>query len=142
MTKQNKRVFLSDDDHAWDLVKSDKGNQPINGATFDRKYEEWMKRDWSRWLKVSLTFPFEIKRKEDEDDAYFTAIAKYSPFRLGHVMQAISIEKYFGDRNGIYFTVKEGKKIGHVPIYDVEVTSKDDKNYWPVREYVTWFANK
>lgn len=141
-TKRNKCVLLSKDDHSWDLVKSNKGNLPTNAATFDRKYEEWMKRDWLCWLKASLAFPFEIKRKEDDDDAYFTDIAKYSPFRLGHVMQAISIEEDCEDRNGIYFTVKEGKKIGHVPICDVEVTSKDDKNYWPVREYVVWDANK
>lgn len=88
-TGRTKAVFSSDADHSWDLMVSDKGNLPANGATFDRKYEEWMKRDWSRWLKASLTFPFAIKRKEDEDDAYFTDVAKHSPFRLGHVMQAI-----------------------------------------------------
>ncbi|MFH1319520.1 MAG: GNAT family N-acetyltransferase [Bacteroidota bacterium] len=30
---------------------------------------------------------------EDDDDAYFTDIAKLEPFRLGHVMKAIDIEE-------------------------------------------------
>jgi hypothetical protein len=36
--------------------------------------------------------------------------------------------------------VQEKGKIGHVPLGDLEVTPKTDKNYWLVREYVVWFA--
>jgi hypothetical protein len=43
---------------------------------------------------------------------------------------------------GILIKVKEKGKIGHVPLGDLEVTPKRDKNYWPVREYVVWFANR
>jgi len=38
--------------------------------------------------------------------------------------------------------VREGIKKGRVPLADLEVTSKKDKNFWPVREYVVWFANR
>jgi len=89
-----------------------------------------------------LSFPFEVKREEDDDDAYFTDIAKHEPFRLGHVMMAIGLESENTNWDGIYITVKEGREIGHVPLCDVEVTSKEDINYWPVREYVVWFANR
>jgi hypothetical protein len=46
------------------------------------------------------------------------------------------------ERYGINVKVREGRRTGYVPLSDLEVTSKDDKNYWPVREYVVWFANK
>jgi hypothetical protein len=38
--------------------------------------------------------------------------------------------------------VKEGRRKGWVLLADLEVISKEDPNYWPVREYVVWFANQ
>lgn len=29
-----------------------------------------------------------------------------------------------------------------IPLFDLEVVSKTDPNYWPVREYVVWDANR
>jgi len=43
--------------------------------------------------------------------------------------------------NGIIIKVKEGREIGYIPLCDVEVKPKTDKNFWPVREYVIWFTN-
>ena len=43
---------------------------------------------------------------------------------------------------GFIVQAKEGRRKGHVPLCDVEVAAKEDKNYWPVREYVVWFANR
>ena len=39
---------------------------------------------------------------------------------------------------------KSGKaeKKGYVPLCDVVVSERDDRNFWPVREYVIWFANR
>ncbi len=78
---------------------------------------------------------------EDDDNAYFTDIAKHEPFRLGHIMRVISIDNEI-DMYGIIIKVREGRRIGYVPLCDCEVTPKTDKNFWPVREYVVWFANK
>ena len=39
------------------------------------------KRDWEQWLNTSLSFPFQVERKNDEEDAYFTDIADREPFR-------------------------------------------------------------
>ena len=127
-------------DSSWDLEESDNGNLPQDEDAFDRKYAEWEKRSWEPWLRDNLTFPFPAKRMEDEDDAYFTDDADSEPFRLGHVMKAIDIEME-DDQYGIILKVREGKKIGYVPLCDVEVTSKENENFWPVREYVVWFAN-
>ena len=130
-----------DYDSSWNLEESDEGNLPHDEDAFDRKYAEWEKRSWGSWLRENLEFPFPVERMEDDDDAYFTDVAKSEPFRLGHVMNAIEIEME-DDHYGIILKVKEGGRVGHVPLCDVEVTSKENENYWPVREYVVWFANR
>lgn len=130
-----------DYDSSWDLVESEEGNLPHYEEAFDRKFAEWEKRSWESWLRDNLKFPFLVERMEDDDDAYFTDIAKSAPFRLGHVMKAIDIEME-DDHYGIILKVREGRKVGHVPLCDVEVTSKENENYWPVREYVVLFANR
>ena len=38
--------------------------------------------------------------------------------------------------------VREKGQIDCVPLADVEVTAKTDANFWPVREYVVWYANR
>ena len=121
-------------DHSWDL------DEDRDGDAFDEIYAKWEKRDWEKWLNEKLTFPFEVKRMEDDDDAYFTDIAKSQPFRLDHVMEVIAIEME-EDLYGIIVKVREGRKVGSAPLCDLEVTAKDNPNYWPVREYVVWFAN-
>ena len=38
--------------------------------------------------------------------------------------------------------VREKEQVGSVPLGDVKVGPKSDRNFWPVREYVIWFANR
>jgi Calcium binding len=122
-------------DSSWD----ESGNE----EAWERKYREWKNRDWNAWLKDTLSFPFEARREEDEDGAYFTdvVVVKTQPFGLGHVFKVIGIE-YDDAWTGIIMKAQEGRNTGYVPLCDVEVTTKSDKNYWPVREYVVWFANR
>ncbi|RQW86259.1 MAG: hypothetical protein EHM79_10030 [Geobacter sp.] len=108
---------------------------------FDKKCEEWKQRDWVAWLNDNLSFPFEVRRVEDEDDAYFTDIADKEPFRLGHIFTVLKAE-LDDDLYGVIVKVSEGRRRGHVPLCDVEVANKNDSNYWPVREYAVWFANR
>ena len=133
--------MTKDYDTSWDLKESDEGNLPQDEEAFDKIYAKWEKRSWESWLRDNLKFPFPIERMEDDDDAYFTDIAKSEPFRLGHIMRAIDIETEDG-HYGIILKVREGRRVGYVPLCDVEVTSKENENYWPVREYVVWFANR
>ena len=128
-------------DSSWDLEESDDGSMPSDEDAFDRIYAEWKKRSWEPWLRENLKFSFPVERIEDEDDAYFTDLAKSEPFGLGHVMQAMQIEME-DDHYGVILKVQEGKRTAHVPLCDVEVTSKENKNFWPVREYLVWFANR
>ena len=120
-------------DAAWD--------NPGNRKAFHDKYCQWEKRQWTSWLKENLFFPFDVKRMEDEDDAYFTDVAQHEPFRLGHAFSVLGIG-HEDDLRGVFVKVKEGRKTGHMPLCDIEVTSRYNPNYWPVKEYVVWFANR
>lgn len=133
--------MTNDYDSSWDLEENEDGHLPSDEDAFDKIYAEWEKRSWDPWLRKNLKFPFPVERFEDEDDAYFTDIAKSEPFRLGHVMKVIDIE-IEDSHYGIILKVKEGRRVGHVPLCDVEVTSKDDENFWSVREYAVWYANR
>ena len=128
-------------DSSWDLIRSKRSNVPKCEDAWDKKYQEWKKRDWGKWLEKNLVFPFIVERKEDEDDAYFTDIAKHVPFRLGHKMKALGLTSE-DDLYGIIVKVSEKRRVGHVPLCDIEVTPKSDRNFWFVREYVVWFANR
>ena len=59
-------------------------------------------------------FPFIVEHKEDDDDAYFTDIAKHAPFRLGHKMKVLKLSSE-DDLYGIFVRVREGRRIGSVP---------------------------
>ena len=134
--------FMSNaDDHRWDLIKSDKGHLPESAEAFNRKFEEWQARNWSDWLAMNLTFPFTVARKEDEGDAYFVPGAAEATFRLGHKMEVFALEKAAVAWR-VMIRVRENGQVGCVPLDDVEVTPKTDANFWPVREYVVWFANR
>ena len=122
-------------EHLWD------GAGVKAGKAFERKIQEWAKRDWMAWLSENLTFPFTATREEDDGDAYFNEGAADAPLRLGHTMQVLGLE-LDDDPCGIIVKVREKRRVGAVPLCDLEVKPKTNKNYWPVREYVVWFANR
>lgn len=109
-----------------------------NEELFDEKYAEWEERDWESWLNENLVFPFEVIRKEDEEG--FGGRKSKSLFGIGHKMNTLAIEEE-DDKYGIIVKVLESGKTGYIPLCDVEVTPRKNINYWPVREYVVWFAN-
>lgn len=121
-------------DSSWD-----EGNERL----WERKYREWKKRDWIEWFKTHLSFPFDVERKEDKGDAYFSEAVRNQPLRLGHRMTVLSMDdEYEDDLYGVFVEVREGDYVGYVPLADTEVVSRDDENFWPVREYAVWFANR
>ena len=129
-------------DHGWDLEDGEDGNLPADEDAFEKKLEEWERRDWASWLSSNLKFPFSVTREEDEDDAYFQKGAAKALFRLGHTMEAVGLESEQDEMIGMLISAKEKGKNGLVPLCDVAVTPTTDLNYWPVREYVVWFANR
>ena len=132
--------MAEDYDASWDLRESEDGNLPLDEHAYDRIYAKWEKRFWEPWLREKLNFLFTVERMEDDDDAYFKDIAETEPFRLGNIMKAVGIEAE-DDRYGIILKVREGRRVGYVALCDLQVTLTEDDNYWPIREYVVWFAN-
>lgn len=122
---------MSKYDPSWDEDDED---------AWDKKYEEWRERDWETWLRASLSFPFTVTREEDDRD-FNPGYDDKKPFTIGHKFNVLGIDME-DELYGIIVQAREGRRKGHVPLCDLEVTPKDDKNYWPVREYVVWFANR
>jgi hypothetical protein len=121
-------------DSSWD-----RGNEKL----WEEKYREWEKRDWIQWFKTHLSFPFDVQREEDTDDAIFSEEVRRQPLRLGHKMTVLSMDDdYEDDAYGVFFEAREGDYIGYVPLADMEVVSRNDRNFWFVREYAVWFANR
>ncbi len=122
---------MSNYDSSWD---------DDNEEAWDDLYEIWCKRDWGSWLLSNLSFPFKVKRDEDFND-YSPGYDNNEPFTLDHIFDVVGIE-HDDEQYGVIAQAREGRRKGYVPLCDVEVTSKKNKNYWPVREYVVWFANR
>ena len=123
------------------MVTRREGTLPVNERAFEDICYKWTKRSWEAWLTENLSFPFVVRRTDDEDDAYFTDVADREPSRLGHEMKVIGIEQE-DDLYGIILKVREVRRIGYVPLCDVEMIEKKDPNFWPVREYIVWYANR
>ncbi len=126
-------------DSSWDLGEGDKGYSSASEDAFEKKYEEWEGRDWMKWLTANLTFPFTATREEDMDDASF-GDAK-APFQVGHKMEILGLEGE-DEYEQVLAKARENSQIGYLPLCDLEVRPKTDPNYWPVREYVVWIANR
>ena len=62
-------------------------------------------------------------------------------FQVGHTMEIVGLDGE-DEMMGIIVEAKEKGQIGHLPLADLEVKPKTDKNYWSVREYVMWFGNR
>ena len=122
-----------------DLKNYDTSWDAGNDEQWDRKYAEWENRDWRSWLSNHLSFPFAVERKEDFTDRDFLEDDGLL-FGVGHTMNVLKIEEE-DEHYGILVKVREQRKTGIIPLADVEVTSRDHPNFWPVREYVVWFAN-
>jgi hypothetical protein len=122
--------MMKEYDSSWDTRN--------NRDKFEIKYEEWEQRNWNAWLQENLSFPFEVERMEDMEENPFEV--NDGPFAVGHCMKALALDEE-DDEYGFLIRVKDGKKEGLVPLEDVEVTSRKDPNFWPVREYVVWMAN-
>lgn len=125
--------MLNPEDHRW--------NSSNQRTAFLEKFEEWESRDWRQWLAEQLTFPFTARRDDDNDDAFFDKEAAAEPFRLGHKMQVVGLAKKKDERWGLLVRAQEKQQVGLVPLCDLKVMPRRDPNFWPVPEYVVWFAN-
>ena len=68
-------------------------------------------------------------------------VPQEASFQVGHTMEIVGLDGE-DEMMGIIVEAKEKGQIGHLPLADLEVKPKTDKNYWSVREYVMWFGNR
>ena len=133
-------------DASWD------SEEDADGGAFDRKYEEWDSRDWVPWLASKLTFSFRAERMEDMDLDPLAPEEMHArnPFPVGCKVDVIGIAEgdFELDFDGVIVQIRGDKssgckkRKGYLPLQELEVLPKDDANYWPVREFVVWFANQ
>ena len=116
-----KKTYNGTYDSSWD---------EDNEELYDEKYSAWDERDLELWLNEKLTFPFDVKREEDEEGSSWKKSKKF--FGIGHVMEVRSIEGD-DDKYGVIIKVYENGKTGYIPLCDVEVSSRANPNFWPVR---------
>jgi len=112
---------------------------------FERKSRQWKSRNWIAWLKKNLKFPFEAERMEDDLDPFAPDdIKARNPFPVGCKVQVFGIadEDCDVEFEGVIMEVRDRKRKGYIPLQDMEVFPKSDPNYWPVREFVVWYANQ
>ena len=128
MKKSKKRVGY---DSSWD---------EDNDELWDEMYEKWEAREWQEWLLEEIEFPIHVERFEDMNDDFFGSHEE-TPFSVGRKFNVTNIVGE-DEEMGIIVEVVAGKSKGHVPLSEVEVTDKNNKNYWPIREYAVWMANR
>ncbi len=130
-------------DSSWDDDSDgDSALEDYDDEAFERKMEQWGERNWQKWLKQYVTFPFTAVREEDMDANPFSEEDDDNkPFAVGSKTTVLEFG-YDEFHEAMLAHVKQGKDDGWVPLADLEVTPKSDPNYWAVREYVVWFANR
>lgn len=108
-----------------------------NERLIAQKHQDWEKRDWKSWLEKNLSFPFEARRYEDAD--FYEGVVRNEDelFGCGHVMTILEFVRE-DDNYGFIVKVREKGQTGYALLGEIEVTSRDDVNFWPAREYVAW----
>ena len=97
-------------------------------------------RDWVKWLSEKLEFPFEVKRVDDGDEyVLYGKSFDNGPFRLGHIFKVISIDD-LDEFYGLILKCREGRRIGYVPLLDLELTDKKHNNYQLLNEFLEWYS--
>jgi hypothetical protein len=85
--------------------------------------------------------PISCEKIDDEDCVFFHGTSASEPFRLGHVMKVVGID-FEDDFYGVIAKVREDRHKGSVPLIDLELLEKDDRNLPYLEEYADWFASK
>ena len=110
-----------------------------NEEAFKAKQAEWEGREWASWLSENLGFPFYAERMQSIEDVEARGLIydKDDFFGYGHSMKVLAIKEE-DPTQGIIVKAREGRRVDNVPLLELRVTPRKNKNYWPVREYQVW----
>jgi len=89
-------------------------------------------KTWGNYLEKVLNFPFEAEVSEAQD---------YGPLDFGDKVKILEIADV-DDLYGVIVKLRQGKKIYHFPLCDLDCLDKESKNYQLVYDYAVWFANR
>ena len=95
-------------------------------------------REWDEWLKKKLNFPFKVKRVQDHNTAFFDHQVKDEPLSQGHVFKVIDVEEN-DDFYGVIIKVREGLRVGYVPLLECELIDGKNGNFKYIKEYFEWY---
>ena len=102
--------------------------------------DEWKSRDWEQWLTEQLEFPFAVERVDDNEEyVLFGKSTDDEPFRLGHFFKAVSIGG-LDDFYGLILKCREGRRVGYIPLLEVELIDKVHKNNQLIDEFLSWYS--
>ena len=87
---------------------------------------------WQKYLKRSISFPFEAEIAEYQEKG---------AFRQGDKIKIHSILGY-EDLYGIIAKIRFNGVVYHFPLCDVDVLDNKSKNYQVVNDYKNWFGNR
>lgn len=114
------------------------------GAIFicDKDYNETIlkgkKRDWEKYLKENLTFPFDAVIEEYQNENIFAK--ERGPIKKGY---KVTVNKVVGedDLYGVIVSIKINNKAFQFPLCDLEAVDKESSNFKIIDKYGVWFAN-
>jgi hypothetical protein len=98
-------------------------------------------REWDEWLKDNLIFPFQVMRVEDHSAYLFHNQSEDALFAEGHILKVLGIEGN-DELCGIIIKVREGRRIGYVPLVDCALVDKKHENSKYINEYFEWSYNQ
>ena len=87
---------------------------------------------WGDYLEKALNFPFQAEVSEAQD---------YGSLDFGDELKILEISG-IDDLYGVIIKVRQGRKIYHFPLCDLDCLDEESKNYRIVDDYAVWFANR
>ena len=120
------------DEYAWIHLgeEGERIQSVLSGIASDDYWNAF--KAWEKHLKEKLSFPFK---------AIVTEFQERGPMKAGNkvtVHRISEVEELYG----ILVDIEYKRKRYIFPLADLEAIEKTSDNYFPIKDYVIWFANR
>ena len=89
-------------------------------------------KTWGDYLEKVLNFPFQAEVSAAQD---------HGPLDFGDKVKVLEVS-IVDDLYGVIVKLRQGRKIYHFPLCDLDCLDTESKNYQLVHDYAVWFANR
>ncbi|MBI2924567.1 MAG: hypothetical protein HYY24_02550 [Verrucomicrobia bacterium] len=118
-----------------EVIPADEWHSDADDFEIDAAKEEaWAKRDWRKWAMENLTFPLNAERVDGDDQELFGFGDPDETVMVGERVKVVGLDEEEG-RWGLQARVQCGKRRLSVPLADLSVRPKSNKNFQVVLEY-------